>query len=282
MAPPPRWYLMCGLVGAGKSTAAGMIAASSGVVVLNRDDLMIRAVGAGYDDPVYAERLPEVTEFLWGIAAQVSAAGVDVALDWNHWSRARRAESAERARAAGAVPVVQWVRVPVEEAVRRAAERDPGGDRRGHVVGAEGVRHSAEIFEEPTPDEGIETVVVQLPSRGGGPPDEASRAGHSWAALTGVDEAAMRRFLHAATQRAESPPASPVARGRVKFFKADKGWGGIESDETPGDVWVHFSVIERAEGDYKSLDAGQQVEFAYERADQDSWRYRAVWVRPVS
>ena len=36
----------------------------------------------------------------------------------------------------------------------------------------------------------------------------------------------------------------PVCRGRVKFFKSDEGWGGIESDDAPGDVWVHFSVIE--------------------------------------
>ena len=66
-------------------------------------------------------------------------------------------------------------------------------------------------------------------------------------------------------------------RGRVKFFRPEKGWGGIESDETPGDVWVHFSNIE---GDgYRELVAGEEVEFRYEAAQQDSWKYRATWVR---
>lgn len=36
--------------------------------------------------------------------------------------------------------------------------------------------------------------------------------------------------------------------GTVKFYRSDKGWGGIESAQTPADVWVHFSNIE-GEGD---------------------------------
>jgi CspA family cold shock protein len=70
-----------------------------------------------------------------------------------------------------------------------------------------------------------------------------------------------------------------VCRGTVKFFKADKGWGGIESDQTPADVWVWISTIE---GDgYKSLTAGEAVEFRWEPAFQDSWRCSATWVRPM-
>jgi CspA family cold shock protein len=69
----------------------------------------------------------------------------------------------------------------------------------------------------------------------------------------------------------------PIHRGRVKFYKAERAWGGIESDETPGHVWVHFSVIQ---GDgFRELVEGELVEFRYEAAIQDSWRYRATWVR---
>jgi CspA family cold shock protein len=74
-------------------------------------------------------------------------------------------------------------------------------------------------------------------------------------------------------------PRSPVCRGRVKFFKPDKGWGGIESDDVPGDVWVHASVIECV--GFRELTAGSEVEFRYEEARQDSWRYRATWVREL-
>jgi CspA family cold shock protein len=71
-----------------------------------------------------------------------------------------------------------------------------------------------------------------------------------------------------------------VCRGRVKFFKAEKGWGGIESHDTPFDVWVHYSDIEGT--GYKALAAGDRVEFRWEPAIQDSWRCRATWVRRLS
>ena len=68
-----------------------------------------------------------------------------------------------------------------------------------------------------------------------------------------------------------------LCRGRVKFFRSEKGWGGIESDETPGDVWVHFSVID-ADG-YRELIQGEAAEFRYVPQEKDSWRYVATWVR---
>jgi CspA family cold shock protein len=43
------------------------------------------------------------------------------------------------------------------------------------------------------------------------------------------------------------------------------------------DAWVHFSVIE-VDG-YRVLNAGGEVEFGYEPARQDSFRFRATRVR---
>jgi cold shock protein len=69
-----------------------------------------------------------------------------------------------------------------------------------------------------------------------------------------------------------------LVRGTVKFFKPEKGWGGIECPDAPGDVWVHQSVIEMR--GFRVLTEGQEVEFRYEAGHQDSWNYRATWVRP--
>ena len=49
-----------------------------------------------------------------------------------------------------------------------------------------------------------------------------------------------------------------MAKGKVKWFNAQKGYGFIES-ETGSDVFVHFSAIQD-EG-YKTLDEGQEVDF---------------------
>lgn len=72
-----------------------------------------------------------------------------------------------------------------------------------------------------------------------------------------------------------------MARGTVKFFKPDKGHGAIASPDLPAglDAWVHFSAIEM--DGYRVLNAGDEVEFDYEPAQQDSFRFRATRVRKV-
>jgi CspA family cold shock protein len=50
-----------------------------------------------------------------------------------------------------------------------------------------------------------------------------------------------------------------MAKGTVKWFNADKGFGFISQAGGGPDVFVHFSAIG---GDgYKTLDEGQAVEF---------------------
>ncbi|MGH3420129.1 MAG: cold-shock protein [Streptosporangiaceae bacterium] len=65
----------------------------------------------------------------------------------------------------------------------------------------------------------------------------------------------------------------------MKFFKPDKGYGAIASPDLPDglDAWVHFSIIEM--DGYRVLNAGDEVEFDYEPAQQDSFRFVATRVR---
>lgn len=71
------------------------------------------------------------------------------------------------------------------------------------------------------------------------------------------------------------------SRGVVKFWRPEKGWGAISSDALPRgkDAWAHFSAVEMT--GYRELLAGQDVEFAYRPAQQDSFEFVAEWVRPL-
>jgi cold shock protein len=51
------------------------------------------------------------------------------------------------------------------------------------------------------------------------------------------------------------------------------GWGVLDSDETPGGCWVHFSAL-RMPG-YGTLSAGGRVHFEWEAVEQDGYSYRA-------
>lgn len=75
-----------------------------------------------------------------------------------------------------------------------------------------------------------------------------------------------------------------MAQGTVKFFKAERGWGEIASPELPEgcDAFVHFSAIETADpAGYRAFQEGDRVEFDFEQAQQDSFRYRATRARKL-
>lgn len=64
----------------------------------------------------------------------------------------------------------------------------------------------------------------------------------------------------------------------VRVWHAEDGWGVVDSAETPGGCWAHFSHVEM--DGYKKLTAGQHVGLEWETADQDGFNFRAIRVLP--
>lgn len=119
-APRPIVHLMCGLVGGGKTTLARQLAEELPALRFSRDEWMIRLYGLSYDDPRYVEHLDPCTELMWDVAVDALRLGVNVILDWNHWSQQRRADALDRSRKAGFDAVVHFLDVPIDTAIRRA------------------------------------------------------------------------------------------------------------------------------------------------------------------
>jgi len=61
--------------------------------------------------------------------------------------------------------------------------------------------------------------------------------------------------------------------GTVKWFNSEKGYGFI-TDDNGGDVFVHFSAIQK--DGFKTLEEGQKVTFETEADPKDSKKVRAV------
>jgi uncharacterized protein YcbX/cold shock CspA family protein len=71
-------------------------------------------------------------------------------------------------------------------------------------------------------------------------------------------------------------PVSTV--GTVRVWYREDGWGVIDSVETPGGCWTHFSNL--AMPGFRSLSNGQQVELEWEAPGQDGFAFRAVRAWP--
>jgi CspA family cold shock protein len=66
--------------------------------------------------------------------------------------------------------------------------------------------------------------------------------------------------------------------GTVRIWHDEDGWGVIDSPQTPGGCWTHFSAL--AIPGYRALEPGQLVDLEYEPADQDGYPFRAVRAWP--
>lgn len=119
---------------------------------------MIRLFALSYDDPAYVSRLDACSELLWDVAIGALHAGASVVLDWNFWSRDRRADAKRRAADAGFSVRVHWITTPLDVAISRAATRSAEDVPNTHAINEEGVRHSAAIFEPPDESEDLPIV----------------------------------------------------------------------------------------------------------------------------
>ena len=59
-----------------------------------------------------------------------------------------------------------------------------------------------------------------------------------------------------------------MVKGTVKWFDARKGYGFITRDDDSSDVFVHFSVIQSAEDEFKVIYEGDIVEFEITDGDK--------------
>ena len=153
-------HLLCGLNGAGKTTYARRLAAQLPAVRFGLDEWMLRLYPYRYDTAEYAEQAEVCKELFWETAVQALHTESDVVLDWNQWSRARRADWRARAAEAGFAARLHYIRVPVETAVARAEARSVEGGPEAHVLDGAAVRHLASIFEPPTAGEGLPMTVI--------------------------------------------------------------------------------------------------------------------------
>jgi len=117
---------------------------------------MIRLHALRFDDEEYAQRLPACRDLILEMAGNVLSVGVDVVLDWNHWSPERRREARIWAGERGAGFVVHYVTTPIEVAERQALARE---DELSHRLSADGVHHAQSYFIAPEATEG-NTIVV--------------------------------------------------------------------------------------------------------------------------
>lgn len=65
----------------------------------------------------------------------------------------------------------------------------------------------------------------------------------------------------------------------IREWNTDEGWGVIDSPETPGGCWAHFSSA--AISGFVRFESGQPVRLEWQAPGQDGYPFRAVRFWPA-
>jgi predicted kinase len=124
MKRQPVVYLICGFIGAGKTTFARKLEEQTGAVRITKDEWSIRLIG---NDPTidgYEAWDNKICELSRDVAFGLAEKGTDVIIDEGFWEKGQRDEMKERAGAVGAKAVMYYVEAPIETIRERVAGRN--------------------------------------------------------------------------------------------------------------------------------------------------------------
>ena len=68
-------------------------------------------------------------------------------------------------------------------------------------------------------------------------------------------------------------------RGTVRQWHAELGWGVLDSRDTPGGCWVHFSPIDGT--GFRAPAVGAAVQLDWEPARQGGYSFRATRIQQL-
>ena len=133
MKRKPIVYLICGFIGAGKTTFAKKLEEKTGAVRITKDEWSIRLIG---NDPTidgYEEWDHKICGLSRDVAFQLAEKGIDVIMDEGFWEKETRAEMKRRIEAIGAKEVLYYLDTPIETIQERVVGRNNNLTKESHI-----------------------------------------------------------------------------------------------------------------------------------------------------
>lgn len=154
----PTVHLLCGFIGAGKTTFARTLEERTGAVRITKDEWLIRLIG---NDPtidgyaVYDHRICGLSR---DVAFQLVAKGIDVIIDEGLWEKEQRALLRKRTAEAGAEAVLYYLDTSIATIRERVARRNASPTKDSFKITRATLDSYLPLWQPPGEDEGCVLV----------------------------------------------------------------------------------------------------------------------------
>jgi predicted kinase len=153
MRTKARVYVLCGFIGAGKTTFAKKLAEQTGAVRITKDEWLIAMIG---NDPTI-DRYEDYHHRMCGlsrdIAFHLAGKGIDVIIDEGVWEKEQRDLLRRRAEDVGAEPIVYFLDTPIETIRERVARRNANPAKDSFAISEELLEGYLAYWQPPGDDE---------------------------------------------------------------------------------------------------------------------------------
>ena len=120
----PIAYVICGFIGAGKTTFARKLEKETKAIRITKDEWIIKIFGNKITSDKNFERYDKnITELATDIAFEILKSGGDVILDEGFWVKSQRDDIKKKILNIGAKPILYYVECPVEKMRERVIDR---------------------------------------------------------------------------------------------------------------------------------------------------------------
>lgn len=146
-------YIICGFIGAGKTTFAKKLEEKTGAVRITKDEWSIRLIG---NDPTidgYAEWDRKIIGLSRDFAFYLAEKGSDVIMDEGFWEKETRDEMSRRIAAIGAKAVMYYLETPMETIRERVVRRNNNPTKDSFKISREMLDGYLQYWQPPSDDE---------------------------------------------------------------------------------------------------------------------------------
>ena len=152
----PIAYVICGFIGAGKTTFARKLEKETGAIRVTKDEWIIKIFGNKITSDKNFEVFDKnITELARDIAFKILRAGKDVIIDEGFWVKSQRDDIKKKIINVGAKPIFYYVECSINKMKERVIDRSKNPPTDSFEINEEMFDKYLKYWEPPKKEEGI-------------------------------------------------------------------------------------------------------------------------------